>query len=257
MHALEVKNVKKTYDTGKHALKGVDLTVEAGDVCALLGPNGAGKSTLINCIVGLVKKSSGDIEVFGTSIDKDHVTTKSNIGIVPQEFNFNIFEKVLDIVITQAGYYGVKRKIAMERAEVILKKLDLWDKRNAKSMTLSGGMKRRLMIARALVHQPKLLILDEPTAGVDVELRHGMWAFLRELSSGGTTIIMTTHYLKEAEELCNKVALIRDGQIILNGNMKDTLKSYGTDLESIYLKEISNKEAALPSVPNSNIQNEK
>lgn len=239
MHALEVKNVKKTYYTGKHALKGVDLTVEVGDVFALLGPNGAGKSTLINCIVGLVKKTSGHIDVFGTSIDEDHVTTKSNIGIVPQEFNFNIFEKVLDIVVTQAGYYGVPKKIATERAEGILKKLDLWEKRNAKSMTLSGGMKRRLMIARALVHQPKLLILDEPTAGVDVELRHGMWSFLRELNASGTTIIMTTHYLKEAEELCNKVAMIRDGEIILNGDMKEILKKYGTDLESIYLKEVA------------------
>jgi ABC-2 type transport system ATP-binding protein len=240
MHALEIKNVKKTYDTGKHALKGVDLVVEAGDVFALLGPNGAGKSTLINCTVGLVKKTSGSIEVFGTSVDEDHVTTKSNIGIVPQEFNFNIFEKVIDIVVTQAGYYGVPRKIAKERAEVILKKLDLWEKRNQKSMTLSGGMKRRLLIARALVHQPKLLILDEPTAGVDVELRHGMWAFLRELNASGTTIIMTTHYLKEAEELCNKVAMIRDGEIILNGDMKEILNKYGTDLEGIYLKEIAN-----------------
>lgn len=239
MHALEIKNVKKTYDTGKHALKGVDLTVGVGDVFALLGPNGAGKSTLINCVVGLVKKTSGDINVFGTSIDQDHVTTKSNIGIVPQEFNFNIFEKVIDIVVTQAGYYGVPRKLAIERAEVILKRLDLWEKRNAKSMTLSGGMKRRLMIARALVHQPQLLILDEPTAGVDVELRHGMWAFLRELSASGTTIIMTTHYLKEAEELCNKVAIIRDGEIVLDGGMAETLKKYGTDLESIYLKEVA------------------
>ena len=242
MSALVIKNLKKTYDTGKHALKGVDLTVEQGDVFALLGPNGAGKSTLINCTVGLVKKTSGSIEVMGTSIDDDHVTTKSNIGIVPQEFNFNIFEKVMDIVVTQAGYYGVPRKIAKERAEDILKKLDLWDKRNAVSRTLSGGMKRRLMIARALVHQPKLLILDEPTAGVDVELRHGMWSFLRELNASGTTIIMTTHYLKEAEELCNKVAMIRDGEIILNGNMKDVLSKYGTDLEGVYLKEISNSD---------------
>ena len=240
MNALQVKNVKKTYDTGKHALKGVSLDIAAGDVFALLGPNGAGKSTLINCIVGLVKKTSGEINVFDTSIDEDHVTTKSNIGIVPQEFNFNIFEKVIDIVVTQAGYYGVPRKIAKERAEVILKKLDLWDKRNAKSMTLSGGMKRRLMIARALVHEPKLLILDEPTAGVDVELRHGMWAFLRDLNASGTTIIMTTHYLKEAEELCNRVAMIRDGEIVLNGDMQEMLKKYGTDLESIYLKEIAN-----------------
>jgi ABC-2 type transport system ATP-binding protein len=242
MSALVIKNLKKTYDTGKHALKGVDLTVEQGDVFALLGPNGAGKSTLINCTVGLVKKTSGSVEVMGTSIDDDHVTTKSNIGIVPQEFNFNIFEKVMDIVVTQAGYYGVPRKIAKERAEDILKKLDLWEKRNQKSMTLSGGMKRRLMIARALVHQPKLLILDEPTAGVDVELRHGMWSFLRELNASGTTIIMTTHYLKEAEELCNKVAMIRDGEIILNGNMKDVLSKYGTDLEGVYLKEISNSD---------------
>lgn len=242
MSALVIKNLKKTYDTGKHALKGVDLTVEQGDVFALLGPNGAGKSTLINCTVGLVKKTSGSVEVMGTSIDDDHVTTKSNIGIVPQEFNFNIFEKVMDIVVTQAGYYGVPRKIAKERAEDILKKLDLWDKRNAVSRTLSGGMKRRLMIARALVHQPKLLILDEPTAGVDVELRHGMWSFLRELNASGTTIIMTTHYLKEAEELCNKVAMIRDGEIILNGNMKDVLSKYGTDLEGVYLKEISNSD---------------
>lgn len=240
MNALSIKNLKKTYDTGKHALRGVDLSIEEGDVFALLGPNGAGKSTLINCTVGLVKKTSGEIEVFGTSIDEDHVTTKSNIGIVPQEFNFNIFEKVMDIVVTQAGYYGVPRKVAKERAEVILKKLDLWEKRNQKSMTLSGGMKRRLMIARALVHQPKLLILDEPTAGVDVELRHGMWAFLRELNATGTTIIMTTHYLKEAEELCNKVAMIKDGQVILNGTMSEVLKKYNTDLEGVYLKEISN-----------------
>jgi ABC-2 type transport system ATP-binding protein len=234
--AVSVSNLQKTYKTGTVALKGISLTVEQGDFFALLGPNGAGKTTLIGILCGLTVKSGGEASIFGLSTDKNPVQAKSYIGLVPQEFNFNIFEKVLDIVVTQAGYYGIPRKVALERAERILKDLGLWEKRGEASQSLSGGMKRRLMIARALIHEPKLLILDEPTAGVDVEMRHGMWNFLRRINKEGTTIILTTHYLEEAEALCRNVAIINRGEISLNEPMKDLRSRHGdAKLEQIYL----------------------
>ena len=221
--ALEVTNLKKIYDTGTHALKGVDLVVPAGDIFALLGPNGAGKTTLIGAVTGLINKTEGTIKVFGVDLDEDIDKAKSYIGLVPQEFNFNMFEKVVDVLLTQAGFYGVRLSEARPRSEVILKQLGLWEKRNEKSMNLSGGMKRRLMIARALVHSPKLLILDEPTAGVDIELRRGMWDYLRELTASGITIILTTHYLEEAEMLAKHLAIINKGEIVESGTMKGVL----------------------------------
>ncbi len=221
--ALVIQNVEKTYATGVRALKGVSLTVADGDFFALLGPNGAGKSTLINIICGLVNKSKGTIHIAGLSIDDDYQKAKMRVGIVPQEFNFGIFEKVIDIVLDQAGYYGIPRKDALPKAEVLLKKLGLYEKRFEQSRTLSGGMKRRLMIARGLVHAPKLLILDEPTAGVDIEIRREMWDFLRELNQSGTTIILTTHYLEEAEQLCNQVAIINQGVVVEQGPVKELL----------------------------------
>ena len=237
INALSINGLVKIYDGGKMAVNDLDMTVEMGDFFALLGPNGAGKSTIINCIVGLSNITEGSISIFGKDTVKDHVRTKLNVGIVPQEFNFAIFEKVIDILITQAGYYGVPVHIARHRADEVLKALDLYDKRDAMAMSLSGGMKRRLMIARALIHRPKLLILDEPTAGVDVEIRQHMWKYLRSLNADGTTIILTTHYLEEAESLCNKVAFIKDGKIIETGNMKDILdRHHGEKLEKIYLE---------------------
>lgn len=221
MFALEIKNLKKEYDTGTKALKGVDFSVPLGKFYGLLGPNGAGKSTLINIVCGLTEKTSGEVRVFGDSIDTHRNSTKEFIGLVPQEFNFNIFEKVIDIVVKQAGYYGIPRVQALKNAEKYLKALGLWEKRNQKSMTLSGGMKRRLMIARALIHEPKLLILDEPTAGVDIELRRGMWDFLQELNKSGTTIILTTHYLEEAEQLCERIAIVNQGNVVEEGTVKD------------------------------------
>jgi ABC-2 type transport system ATP-binding protein len=202
----------------------------------LLGPNGAGKSTLINIITGLSQKTGGTLSVFDADIDTHHGDAKAMIGVVPQEFNFNIFEKVIDIVVTQAGYYGIPREEALERAEKYLKALDLWEKRESKSQELSGGMKRRLMIARALIHEPRLLILDEPTAGVDIELRRGMWDFLRELNKSGTTIILTTHYLEEAEQLCEQIAIVNKGEIVKQGTVKELLEelsveTYVFDLE--------------------------
>lgn len=223
MQALEIRNLVKTYDTGVQALKGVDLRVAEGSFYGLLGPNGAGKSTLIGILCGLTNKTSGDVLVFGNDIVTDTVAAKSAIGLVPQEFNFNIFEKVIDIVVKQAGYYGIPREQALINAEKYLKALGLWEKRNEKSMSLSGGMKRRLMIVRALVHEPRLLILDEPTAGVDIELRRGMWDFLRELNENGTTIILTTHYLEEAEALCERIAIINQGDIVEEGTVKGLL----------------------------------
>lgn len=235
-NALEIKELRKTYDNGVEALKGINLTVAEGDFFALLGPNGAGKTTLIGIVTSLVNKTSGDAVVFDASIGTEPSRAKTYIGIVPQEFNFNIFEKVLDIVLTQAGYYGIPRKEAMPRAEQLLKDLGLWDKRNSPSQQLSGGMKRRLMIARGLIHNPKLLILDEPTAGVDVEMRLGMWDFLRKLNQDGTTIILTTHYLEEAEELCRNIAIINKGTIVVNEPMQKLLESRGqASLEKIYL----------------------
>jgi ABC-2 type transport system ATP-binding protein len=224
MHpALEINALTKTYKGGLQALKGINLTVQQGDFFALLGPNGAGKSTTIGVITSLVNKSAGTVKVHGYSIDDDLEAAKSFIGLVPQEFNFNQFESLTRILVNQAGYYGVDRKLAHERAEKYMKKLDLWDKRNAPSRNLSGGMKRRLMIARALMHEPQMLILDEPTAGVDIELRRSMWEFLRELNQQGITIILTTHYLEEAEMLCRNIAIIDDGLIVENTSMKKLL----------------------------------
>ncbi|WP_025123048.1 MULTISPECIES: ABC transporter ATP-binding protein [unclassified Serratia (in: enterobacteria)] len=221
--ALEIAQLTKTYAGGVKALRGIDLNVEAGDFYALLGPNGAGKSTTIGIISSLVNKSSGSVRVFGYDIDKDIVNAKRQLGLVPQEFNFNPFETVLQIVVNQAGYYGVERREAMARAEKYLNQLDLWGKRNERARMLSGGMKRRLMIARALMHQPKLLILDEPTAGVDIELRRSMWGFLKELNAQGTTIILTTHYLEEAEMLCRNIGIIQNGELVENTSMKGLL----------------------------------
>lgn len=207
-YALELTELTKTYHNGVKALKGINLTVEAGDFYALLGPNGAGKSTTIGIISSLVNKSSGKVKVFGYDTDTDMVNAKRQLGLVPQEFNFNPFETVLQIVLNQAGYYGVPRKVALERAKTYLTQLDLWEKKDDRARFLSGGMKRRLMIARALMHEPKLLILDEPTAGVDIELRRSMWTFLQHLNAQGTTIILTTHYLEEAEMLCRNIGII-------------------------------------------------
>lgn len=222
--ALQIKGLRKVYDNGFEAIKGIDLEVNEGDFFALLGPNGAGKSTTIGIVSSLVKKTAGDVLVFGHSIQSDLAAAKREIGVVPQEFNFSNFETVWDIVVNQAGYYGLNRTIAGERAEKYLKKLGLWDKRKVASRMLSGGMKRRLMIARALVHEPRLLILDEPTAGVDIEFRRSMWEFLTEINRSGTTIILTTHYLEEAESLCRHIAIIDDGQIVENTSMKALLK---------------------------------
>ena len=222
--ALSIRQLSKTYANGLSALKGIDLDVEEGDFFALLGPNGAGKSTTIGIVCSLVRKSGGTVSVFGTDIDTDFPRAKRHIGVVPQEFNFNNFEKVGDILATQAGYYGLPLALARERAERYLHRLELWDKRASPARTLSGGMKRRLMIARALVHEPRLLILDEPTAGVDIELRRSMWSFLQELNAAGTTIILTTHYLEEAESLCRNIAIIDGGKIIENTGVKQLLR---------------------------------
>lgn len=221
--AIALKNLQKTYANGHVALKGVDLEVQENDFFALLGPNGAGKSTIIGIISTLVRQSGGSVQIFGRDVATHVYETKLDLGVVPQEINFSQFEKVRDIVMTQAGYYGLPRPLARERTEKYLKKLGLWDKRDNRSRMLSGGMKRRLMIARALVHEPRLLILDEPTAGVDIELRRSMWDFLREINNNGTTIILTTHYLEEAESLCRNIAIIDQGQIIENTSMRALL----------------------------------
>lgn len=224
MFALSIIDLQKKYKSGFDALKGVSLDVREGDFFGLLGPNGAGKTTTIGIITSLVTKTAGKISVFGVDIDEDFPAAKRLIGVVPQEFNFSIFEKVQDIVTQQAGYYGIGRREAMVRSEKYLRKLGLWEKRNAVARELSGGMKRRLMIARGLVHEPKLLILDEPTAGVDVEMRRGMWDFLEELHSQGRTIILTTHYLEEAEQLCNQIAIIAKGKIVENTSKRELLR---------------------------------
>ncbi len=223
MHALVVENLKKIYANGLVALKGINLKVAEGDFFAMLGQNGAGKSTTIGILCSLVNKTSGKVSVFGYDIDQELEAAKSCIGVVPQEFNFNPFEKILQIVINQAGYYGIPRHIALTRAERYLKELGIWEKRDQSALRLSGGMKRRLMIARALMNEPKLLILDEPTAGVDIELRHSLWGFLTRLNEQGTTIILTTHYLEEAEQLCKRVAIIDHGEIIEHADMKSLL----------------------------------
>ncbi len=223
MLALDIQQLRKTYQGGVEALKGIDLAVEEGDFYALLGPNGAGKSTTIGIISSLVNKSAGSVKVFGYDIDTQLEQAKAQIGLVPQEFNFSQFEKVEQIVVQQAGFYGVPRKVAEERAEKYLTQLDLWEKRDKQARTLSGGMKRRLMIARALMHEPRLLILDEPTAGVDIEIRRSMWQFLQELNAEGITIILTTHYLEEAEMLCRNIGIIDKGRIVENTSMRNLL----------------------------------
>jgi ABC-2 type transport system ATP-binding protein len=224
MQALSARGLIKTYKNGVQALKGVDLDVEEGDFFALLGPNGAGKTTLIGILTSLVNKSAGKVSVFGYDLDTDIDRAKSCIGIVPQEINFNMFESPETIVVNQAGFYGVERGLARQRAEKYLKQLQLWEKRKSMARSLSGGMKRRLMIARALMHEPKLLILDEPTAGVDIEIRRSMWEFLRQINEQGTTIILTTHYLEEAENLCRNIAIIDGGKIIVRDRMSNLLR---------------------------------
>ena len=224
MRALSIKNLTKTYANGNQALQGINFSVEPGDFYALLGPNGAGKTTAIGIITSLVNKSGGDVEIFGHSIDSELEAAKTCIGLVPQEVNLNLWEGVHNIVLNQAGYYGLGRKLAGERAEKYLRALRLWDRRDDSARSLSGGMKRRLMIARALVHEPKLLILDEPTAGVDIEIRRSMWDFLRNINAAGTTIILTTHYLEEAESLCRHVAIIDEGKIIEDARMSTVLR---------------------------------
>lgn len=228
--ALSIKGLTKTYGNGFEALKGIDLEVKQGDFFALLGPNGAGKSTTIGVICSLVKKSGGKVSIFGHDIDTDFAAAKKELGIVPQEFNFSQFEQVRTIVVNQGGYYGLPRALAEERADKYLKQLGLWDKRHTPARMLSGGMKRRLMIARALVHEPRLLILDEPTAGVDIELRRSMWQFLRDINAQGTTIILTTHYLEEAESLCRNVAIINKGTIVENTSVKALLKTLNKEV---------------------------
>ena len=224
MHpALSIQNLKKTYASGVTALKGIDLMVKQGDFFALLGPNGAGKSTTIGIITSLVTKTGGTIEIFGDDL-ANSARAKAQLGVVPQEFNFSIFETPVEILANQAGYYGIPRKVALNRSKDLLQKLGLWDKREQQARFLSGGMKRRLMIARALVHEPKLLILDEPTAGVDIEIRRAMWQFLTELNQQGVTIILTTHYLEEAEQLCKHIAIINHGLIVENTSMKQLLR---------------------------------
>ena len=222
--ALEIDNLKKIYSGGTEALKGISLKVNEGDFYALLGPNGAGKSSTIGIIGTLVTKSSGNVKIFGIDLDENVAQAKSMLGVVSQEINFSQFEKVLDIVTTQAGFYGIKKSIAQPKVEKMLKRLGLWDKRHDQARTLSGGFKRRLMIAKALIHEPKLLILDEPTAGVDIELRREMWDFLKEINSNGTTIILTTHYLEEAEQLCRNIGIIDHGEIVVDTSMKDLLR---------------------------------
>ncbi len=248
--ALVIKDLKKTYADGTVALKGVSLTVPAGEFFALLGPNGAGKTTIIGIATGLVNKSSGSVSVFGIDNETQPEISRTMIGLVPQEININPFEKPLDILINQAGYYGVPRSVAIPRAERVLKDLGIYDKRNSASNQLSGGMKRRLMIARGIMHEPKLLILDEPTAGVDVELRRSMWDYLKGLTATGVTILLTTHYLEEAEQLCKNVAIIHKGEIVAQGTMADILARYkgpvsdggyqGSKLEEIFLQLTNN-----------------
>ena len=236
-YALKTTNLSKTYGNQIQALKGVDLKVAEGDFFALLGPNGAGKSTVIGILTSLVLKTAGDVEIFGVNIDRNFQKAKSFIGVVPQEFNFNIFETPLQIICNQAGYYGIDRRTALQRSEKYLRLLGLWEKRNDTAGHLSGGMKRRLMIARALIHEPRLLILDEPTAGVDIEIRRSMWDFLKNINTAGTTIILTTHYLEEAEHLCRNIGIINHGALVENTSMRALLRqlnleTYVLDLET-------------------------
>jgi ABC-2 type transport system ATP-binding protein len=243
--ALLINNLTKTYSNGHKALHGIDLEIKHGDFFALLGPNGAGKSTTIGIITSLIKKTSGDIKIYGIDIDKNFVKAKTYIGLVPQEINFNTFEPINEIIINQAGYYGVPRSIAVPEAEKLLRKLGLWDKKDQFSRKLSGGMQRRLMVARALIHKPKLLILDEPTAGADVEVRRLMWEYLKFLNENGTTIILTTHYLEEAENLCKSIAIIDDGKILENSSMKDFLSQLKNETFIIYTENKVSRENKL------------
>ncbi|MDF2445224.1 MAG: transporter ATP-binding protein [Moraxellaceae bacterium] len=247
--ALHLRNLVKTYRNGVQALRGISLDVQQGDFHALLGPNGAGKSTTIGIVSSLVRKSAGEVKIFGYDIDSDLSLAKQQIGVVPQEFNFGMFEKVIDIVGTQAGYYGIERARAYAQAEKYLERLGLWDKRNQPARNLSGGMKRRLMIARALVHEPRLLILDEPTAGVDIELRRSMWEFLTELNRAGTTIILTTHYLEEAESLCRSIAIIDHGTLVENTDMKSLLAKLHRETFILDLREPLSAPPVLPGYP--------
>jgi ABC-2 type transport system ATP-binding protein len=244
--ALVVDNLRKTYSNGVEALKGISLTVQPGDFFALLGPNGAGKSTLIGILSSLVNSTSGDAQVFGVSVNKQRSDAMRLIGLVPQELNFNQFEKPFDICVNEAGFYGIPRKIAAERAEKYLKELRLWDKAHMQARTLSGGMKRRLMIARAMMNEPKLLILDEPTAGVDIEIRRSMWQFISAINAAGTTVILTTHYLEEAESLCRNIAIIDHGVIVENTSMKRLLATL--DVETFVL-DVTAMPDELPSIP--------
>jgi ABC-2 type transport system ATP-binding protein len=246
MNALNVSQLVKTYANGVSALQGIDLSVEQGDFFALLGPNGAGKSTLIGIITSLINKTSGSVSVFGHDIERDPVSLKRCLGLVPQEFNFNVFEPVEEILVNQAGFYGIGRKQAFKKAEGILKQLDLWGKRREMARTLSGGMKRRMMIGRALMHTPKLLILDEPTAGVDLEIRQSMWEFLGEINRQGTTIILTTHYLEEAERLCRHIAIIDEGRIVEHTDMKSLLNQVNVENFVLHLKQSLQECPSLP-----------
>lgn len=229
MNALQIRGLRKRYANGPEALKGIDLDVAPGEFFALLGPNGAGKSTAIGIVSSLVNKTAGTVEIFGHDLDTATAAAKARIGVVPQEFNFNVFEAAEDVLLNQAGYHGLERRLARVRAEKYLKRLDLWDKRRTRSRDLSGGMKRRLMIARALVHEPPLVILDEPTAGVDIEIRRDMWAFLKEMNEAGTTIILTTHYLEEAESLCRRIAIINHGEIVERADTQALLSRLHTE----------------------------
>ncbi|MBU0653658.1 MAG: ABC transporter ATP-binding protein [Gammaproteobacteria bacterium] len=241
--ALDIQGLRKTYDNGFTALKGIDLRVEQGDFFALLGANGAGKSTTIGIVSSLVNKTAGKVSIFGYDLDNQREQAKAQIGLVPQEFNFNIFEPVVEILVNQGGYYGIPRATAFARAEILLKQLGLWEKAREQARNLSGGMKRRLMIARSLIHQPRLLILDEPTAGVDIEIRRSMWEFLRKLNAEGTTIILTTHYLEEAESLCRNIGIIDRGDLIENTGMKKLLNRLDTEC---YLFDLAEPLAELP-----------
>lgn len=245
MHALTIRNLQKTYDNGNQALKGIDLNVAAGDFYALLGPNGAGKTTAIGIISSLVNKTAGEVEIFGHNIDTDSEAAKSCLGLVPQEINLNLWDTVGNIVTNQAGYYGIGGKVARERVEKYLRALRLWDRRDHIARSLSGGMKRRLMIARALVHEPRLLILDEPTAGVDIEIRRSMWKYLQDINAAGTTIILTTHYLEEAESLCRHIAIIDDGRIIEDAKMSTVLRKLQRE---VFILSLAGEVSAAPQL---------
>jgi ABC-2 type transport system ATP-binding protein len=245
MSALVIKDLKKVYRNGVEALKGIDLTVREGDFFALLGPNGAGKTTAIGIVTSLIKKTSGSVSVFGYDLERDREAAKTCIGVVPQEINLNMFERSDNTLINQAGYYGVPANVARVRTEKYLKALHLWEKRAGITRTLSGGMKRRLMIARALVHEPRLLILDEPTAGVDIEIRRSMWDFMREINAAGVTIILTTHYLEEAESLCRNIAIIDEGRIIENDSMKNVISKLQVESFVLSLQEPVNEAPVL------------